>query len=184
MLNCWCITWPVGFKRLNKTSSLGSVKYVVITILFLQPGSSLDHPKQRFSHLWGFLDKSCFRGWGSHPHGQPQTWPCFYVPPETGMSSYNPGHQKSIVVASYDTNGLRWLYSPSRSPHGKSTLYVCQHTLIICSKYKEKNSCLNWFFRLLEKHEIKRDSACACECVCVANIFIWCRINGINCVYI
>jgi hypothetical protein len=40
-------------------------------------------------------------------------------PPETGWPSYIPRHWVPILVASYDTHGVRWGYSNSQPPHGK-----------------------------------------------------------------
>ena len=56
------------------------------------------------SLLW-FLDKSCFTSEGVSPTpnhrqmGQAST----FMSPETGESSYTPGHRVSILVASYDS---------------------------------------------------------------------------------
>ena len=46
--------------------------------------------------------------------------PPYLYPPETGWSSYTPGHSVPIVVASCDTHGLRWGYSCSRPSNGDS----------------------------------------------------------------
>jgi len=44
--------------------------------------------------------------------------------PETGWSSYTPGHWVSILVTSYDRHGLYWGYSCSWPPHAEClTLY-------------------------------------------------------------
>jgi hypothetical protein len=53
-------------------------------------------------------------GWAFHPHVQPPTWrtrPLYLYPPEAGLPSYTSRHQVPILVASYDTHGLRWGYT-------------------------------------------------------------------------
>ena len=78
-------------------------------------------------HLLGFSDNSCFIGWGSQPHAQPQTGGPglhIYIPWRQGGPAIPPGHWVSILVTSYDRHGLRWGYSCSCPPHGESiTLY-------------------------------------------------------------
>ena len=49
----------------------------------------------------------------------------YLSPPETGWPSYNPRPWVPILVASYDTQGVRWGYSNSRPPHGNvSILFI------------------------------------------------------------
>jgi hypothetical protein len=42
-----------------------------------------------------------------------RTRPLYLYPPEAGWPSYTPRHRVPILVASYDTHGLRWNYSYS-----------------------------------------------------------------------
>src|SRR5215470_11796672 len=77
-----------------------------------------------------------FMGWGCQPHAQPPTWrtrPPSLYPPETGWPSYTPRHWVLILVAFYDTHGLRWSYSLSRSPQGGPTFLIA---LNLHSEYK------------------------------------------------
>jgi hypothetical protein len=61
-----------------------------------------------------FPNSNFFTGWDCQPHSQPPTWrtrPLYLYPPEAGWPSYTPRCQIPILVASYDTSGLRWDYS-------------------------------------------------------------------------
>ena len=78
-------------------------------------------------NLVNYYSRSCVQGFfyrvkESASRRTTDWWirPPYLYPPETGWSSYTPGHQVRILVASYDTHGLRWGYSCSRPPHGNS----------------------------------------------------------------
>ena len=71
---------------------------------------------------WGFLTTVVLPGEGVNlmPNHRLVDQTSAFMFPETGWSSYTPGHLVSILVTSYDRHGLCWGYSCSRPPHGNS----------------------------------------------------------------
>ena len=108
----------------------------------LLPGSSLDHPIDAFPlhpvcclfssilipsclHLLGFLDRSCFTGWGSQPHTYPRLvgQVSIFISPGDRMVQLYPWtlgiHFSCLLWHTCTTRG----YSCSQPPHGKCCLY-------------------------------------------------------------
>jgi len=121
----WLIMCVKSFLlRVNQLKNqLEKLRYVVVIIIIiitsvLQPRSSLDNPDDAslavsWHELFSSVRESVSR--------QPDWWirPPYLCPLETVWSSYTPKFWVSIIVASYDTHGLRWGYSCSLPQHGK-----------------------------------------------------------------
>jgi len=107
---CHCVCC-LGFPVVNSTFSTHRHLFLLVCLLSICPACISQ----------GFLTRVVLQGEGVSfmPNHRLVDQTSVFMFPETGWSSYTPGHWVSILVTSYDRHGLCWGYFCSQPRHGE-----------------------------------------------------------------